>query len=175
MPAPYQPHSRARQRDYILRLRFRASIALWSEQAPRSIGTALSLTGFGLALLVGFVVAAINHAARDAALLLLFGAPMLIFGGLFLLFVFVEWAAKRFIHTHKYCGCCTFYRPQSSDYEVGLCRADPTESYVERTHSCPYFRYSERAMVRNRLAEKPALLHQIRVIQGDNEQTGSDK
>ena len=178
MPAPQQPHTRARQREYTRQLRYRAAMFLWNDQNPRSIGTALSITSIGLILLGGFVLAASSgsrDAGRDAALLLLFGAPMTIFGGLFLLFALVERAAKRFIHTSKYCGCCVFYHPHNDDYEVGLCRADPCEGYVQRAHVCPYFRYSERAMVRDKLSQKPLLLNQIRVVRDDNEQMGSEK
>ena len=176
MPSPYQPYSNVPHQGYTAGLHYSQLGHPWGEQDHR-VGAALMLTGIGLALLVGYIVAAftIAEAATYLALLLLFGVAMTLFGGLCLLFSLVEWAAIRFFPSKKYCGRCAFYHPQNDDYEVGLCQSTPRESYVQRTYSCSYFRYSERAMVRDRLAQKPTLLHQIRVIRADDGQTEDEK
>jgi hypothetical protein len=173
MPAPQEPKNRTQRRDHMQRLRHQGAPRWW-EQDPKSIGTACVITSTGAILIAIFVVAAITHDDRYAGPLLLFGCALFLFGSLILLFALVEWVAHRFIHPKKYCGCCVFYKPQGDEYDVGLCRSDPREGYVERTHSCPYFRYSERAMVRDRLSQQRSILNQIRIIQVDSEQTGSD-
>jgi hypothetical protein len=129
------------------------------------------MTIIGALAIVGFVLALQGGPGeREAAtFLLLLGAAMLLFGSLTLLLASIEWAVKRLIRTKKYCGRCVFYHSQNEEYDVGLCRADPREGFVQRTHSCPYFRYSERAMVRDRLAQKPELLRTIKIVRVESD------
>ncbi len=174
MPAPEQPYHRTQRRNHTQRLRYQDTPKWWNKQDSKSIGTACVMTTIGTLFIAAYIIAAMNGGDRYAWPLLPFGGSMLVFGILVLLFALIEWTAKRLVHTKKYCGCCAFYRPQGDEYDVGLCWSDPRESYVERTYSCPYFRYSERAMVRDRLSQQRELLDRIRILQIDSEQTGSD-
>jgi|SRR5579859_5916034 len=174
MPAPYEPHHRVQRRDYAHRLRYQAATHWWSKQDPKSLGTACAMTSIGAVLILGFILAVLNDDARFAGPLLLFGVAMSIFGGLLLLFALIEWVVKKFTHTKKYCGCCAFYKPQGDEYDLGLCLSDPQEGFVQRTHSCPYFLYSERAMVRDRLSQQHDLINNIRIIRVDSDQADSE-
>lgn len=174
MPAPQQSDHRAPRQARAHRLLSFAAEHLWNEQDPHSLGTACVMTGMGVVLLVGFVIAVLNDAEGYAGLLLLFGCALMLFGSLVLLFALLEWTVKWFSHPRKYCGCCTFYKPQEDEYALGMCRADPREGRVRRTHYCPSFRYSERAMVRDRLWQQRYLFERIRSIQVDSEQADSD-
>jgi hypothetical protein len=161
---------RAQRQEHARRLRYRSQGA-WGESAnPESLGTAYAMTVIGMLGMGGFVVALLSGGEKFATPFLLVGASMLLFGSLTLLLAGIEWTFKRLIHTTKYCGRCVFFHPQTEDYDVGLCRADPRESFVQRTHSCPYFRYSERAMVRDRLAQKPELLKAIKIARVESDE-----
>ncbi len=174
MPTPQQPYHPAQRRDHAQRLRLQGTPAWWHRQDPKGIGTACVMMVLGALFIASYVLAVVSTNDRYTWPLLPFGGALVIFGILILLFALVEWLVKRFIHSKKYCGCCAHYKPQGDEYDVGLCRADPREGYVARTHFCPYFRYSERAMVRDRLSQRHELLNRIRILQADSEQTGSD-
>jgi hypothetical protein len=132
------------------------------------------MTSLGAMFLLGFTLALINGATLYASPLLLFGTSLFLFGAILLIFIIGEKTAKRIIRAKKHCGCCYFYQPQDEVYDVGLCRADPREGFVQRMHSCPYFRHSERAMVRDRLAQKPEMLKNIRITHVDSGESSSD-
>jgi hypothetical protein len=57
------------------------------------------------------------------------------------------------------CGRCTFYRPSPDDYAHGTCMLDVARLATTSTDSCARFRYSERAMVRERLSAAPHILN----------------
>lgn len=174
MFAPQQPNHRAPRLERVYRLLSFVAAHLWKEQDPHGLGTACVMTSMGVILLVGFVIAILNDDEGYAGLFLLFGCALMLFGSLVLLFALIEWAVKWVAHPRKYCGCCTFYKPQEQEYALGMCRADPRQGQIRRTHYCPAFRYSERAMVRDRLWQKRYVLERIRSIQGDSEQADSD-
>jgi hypothetical protein len=173
MSAP-QPRRniRAQRQEHARRLRYRSQ-GTWGESAnPESLGTAYAMTAIGVIGVGGFALALFlgGDGNKFATPLLLIGASMLLFGSLTLLLAGIEWAFKRLIRSKKYCGRCVFYQSHNEEYDVGLCRADPREGFVQRTHSCPYFRYSERAMVRDRLAQRPELLKAIKIVRVESDE-----
>ena len=174
MGSPQRQNMRAQQRDHMYRLRYRAATQGMYMGEPGGLTTAIFMTSLGAILLLGFSLAIINGATLYASPLLLFGSSMFLFGAILLIFIVCEKATKRLIRAKKHCGCCYFYQPQDEVYDVGLCRADPREGFVQRTHSCPYFRHSERAMVRDRLAQKPDVLKHIRITHVDTGESSSD-
>jgi hypothetical protein len=174
MSAPRQPHQRAQRKDQPLRLRLLRAIKWWNRPDPNNIGPAWVMVSIGAIFIVSYIFAAISNNNISAALLLLFGGGLLLFGSPVLFFALIEWSIKRFVRARKYCGCCTFYKPGDEEYQVGVCRADTRQGAVQRTHLCPYFRYSERAMVRDRLWQQRYIVDRIRSVQGDSEQAGSD-
>ena len=62
-----------------------------------------------------------------------------------------------------HCGRCRFYQADSGAYSLGRCAAAPGEPAVRRADTCPSFHFSERAMVRERLSQRPDLLKQIHI------------
>ncbi len=173
MPAPRQPDRRSKRQDIMRWLRRLWVQTLWDKQDPYKQGPAWVMVTLGLVCIVFALVAVINHSDIYAGLLLLFGCGLVIFGSPLLLFALVEWTASQLIYDKKYCGRCASYQPKEENYAVGFCQASPNQGYIARTHSCPLFRYSERAMVRDRLWQQHYVLSQIRIIH-DDEQTGSD-
>lgn len=174
MGSPQRQNMRAQQREHLYRLRYRAATQGMYVGEPGGLTTAIFMTSLGVAFLLGFSLAIINGATLYASPLLLFGSSLFLFGVILLIFIMCEKTAKRMIRAKKHCGCCYFYQPQDEVYDVGLCQADPREGFVQRTHSCPYFRHSERAMVRDRLAQKPEMLQQIRIRRVDTGESSSD-
>lgn len=64
---------------------------------------------------------------------------------------------RKPIHQHHRCGMCAFYRAESTSYALGQCdRRD--QHLTTRLHTCEDYRYSERAMVRDRLSSVPQRL-----------------
>jgi hypothetical protein len=114
----------------------------------------MMMTSAGLALLAGFAGAEFAHAAPVGLFLLFFGCPLLVFGGMMLLVVFVASIVSKLKRVQSHCGRCRFYQPLDKEYTTGRCRADPRERMVLRTDGCPFFDYSERAMVRDRFAQR---------------------
>ncbi len=57
------------------------------------------------------------------------------------------------------CGRCTFYRPAKDDYARGTCMLDVARLATTSADTCGRFRYSERAMVRERLSAAPHVLN----------------
>ncbi len=174
MGSPYRHNMHAQHRGHLYRRRHRSAPERWHEMEPGSLPVAMMLTSIGAAFLLGFILAILNGAAISASPLLLFGCSTFLFGVVLLLLALGEQVAQRLIRTKKHCGCCAFYQPHDEEYDVGLCRADPREGYVQRTYKCPYFCFSERAMVRDRLAQRPELLKQLRMLQMDNGQANTD-
>ncbi len=174
MGSPHHQNMRAQHRDNAHRLRYRAATQGLTGQEPGGLSVALAMTGIGTVFMLGFILALLNGGSIYASPLLLFGCSLFTFGMALLAVVLGEKIARRLISKKKHCGCCVFYQPQDEVYDVGLCQADPREGFVQRAHSCPYFRYSERAMVRDRLAQRPEMLKQIRVIRAGNGQTGGE-
>lgn len=175
MGSPHRQNMRAQHRDNAHRLRYRAATQGLTGHDPGGMSVALVMTSSGTVLMLGFILALLNGGSVYASPLLLFGGSLSTFGIALLAIVLGEKIAKRLTSKKKHCGCCVFYQPQDEVYDVGLCQTDPREGFVQRTHSCPYFRYSERAMVRDRLAQRPEMLQHIRVIRVDNGQPGGEE
>ncbi|HEY7357858.1 MAG TPA: hypothetical protein VH590_15375 [Ktedonobacterales bacterium] len=174
MPAPRHPNQRAQCQDVMQWLRRLWARIKWDRQDPYKQGPAWVMVSAGLLLITLALVAIVNHSDMLGGLLLLFGCGLVILGCPLLLLALIEWIANQFIYDKKYCGCCVFYHPREDDYAVGLCGAADSETPVKRTHYCPSFRYSERAMVRERLWQQRYTANQIRISHIDDEQTGSD-
>ena len=110
-------------------------------------------------MLAGSLLIAFFSGLAYAGILFLFlGSPFLIYGSLLLLFVAVERAARRLRRVKNHCGRCQFYAPLEGQYGLGRCLAAPSNDTVHRTDSCPFFSYSERAMVRDRFAQRAQAL-----------------
>jgi hypothetical protein len=146
-----QGHSRRNRapRRYYLATRGR-----WNEPDAFGLATAAVITCMGLVLLVGFAAAEFTNAPLAGVLFVFLSAPFLVLGGLLLLLVFVEFILRRLRRIQNHCGRCRFYQPLEGQYTLGRCGADPREAKVHRTNGCPFFSYSERAMARERLAQR---------------------
>ncbi|HEY7355173.1 MAG TPA: hypothetical protein VH590_01870 [Ktedonobacterales bacterium] len=121
---------------------------------PFGWATGMLLTGIGLALLAGFAGAALAGASPGDFALLFFSCPFLVFGGMLLLILTVESLFHRLRRIQHHCGRCRFYRPLDEGYALGRCRIDPRQRVMQRASSCRFFEYSERAMVRERFAQR---------------------
>ena len=173
MSAPHQPNHRPQHGD-AARIQTHRAVHWWDKQNPRGTIIAYTMTILGLAFFPGFIIAVLNGNPVYASFLLLCGCALVFFGGIGLLFDLADWAAKRFIRSKRYCGCCVSYKAQQDDYSVGHCLAGHSEGEIQRNHFCPYFHYSERALVRDRLWQHRYSLERTNSIQVDSEQTGSD-
>lgn len=175
MSAPHQPDHRSQRPDNA-RTPSDASAEHWWEkqQNPRGTLIAYSMTILGFALLFLFLITAINNPPFYNGLLLLCSCALVFFGSIGLLFDLADWMAKRFIRSRRFCGCCVSYKPLPDDYSTGECLAAHSKGNVERNHLCPYFHYSERAMVRDRLWQNRYTVERIRSIQSDHKPTDND-
>jgi hypothetical protein len=125
---------------------------------PFGLATGFMLTGIGLALLAGFAGAMLADASPSNFAFLFLSFPFLAFGGMLLLMVFVESLARRLMRIQHHCGRCRFYRSLDDGYALGRCRIDPRQRVMQRTSGCRFFEYSERAMVRDRFAQRAEAL-----------------
>jgi hypothetical protein len=144
--------------------RLRSQEARGRPNAPDSFsrGPGLVLTAIGLALLAGFVWASAADAAPADELFIVFGCPFLVFGGILVLIGCVEVIWRRLRRIQNHCGRCRFYQALEGQYSLGHCRADPRQAMVHRTGACTFFDYSERAMVRDRFAQRAESLARSR-------------
>jgi hypothetical protein len=149
---PHQGYVNHRSQAY--QLRYLAVQGRWGEPNSLGLATGLVMTGIGLALLVGYVGAEFANDTLTGLLLLFFGSPFLVFGGMLLLVIVVESTWRRLRRIQNHCGRCRFYQALNEEYTLGHCRADPREAVVHRTGNCTFFDYSERAMVRDRFAQR---------------------
>lgn len=172
MSAPHQPyHHSERPDDTHVDA---PAVHWWDKQNPRGTIIAYTMTLLGLALLPALLIPTINDNPVYASFLLLCSCALVFFGSIGLLFDLADWAAKRFIRSRRYCGCCVSYQAQQGDYKLGYCAAGHSQGEIERNHFCPYFHYSERAMVRDRLWQHRYTLERIRSMKADSEQVDSD-
>jgi hypothetical protein len=174
MPAHRHPNRHTRRQDVMQWLHRLWEQMRWDRQDPYRQGPAWVMVAGGLLLITLALVAAVNRSDLPAGMLLLFGCGLIIFGSPLLFFALIEWTASHFIYDKKYCGCCASYRPREENYALGCCQASPNQGYVARTHSCPLFHYSERAMVRDRLWQERYIVDRIRPIPSDDGQTGNE-
>ncbi|HLV99170.1 MAG TPA: hypothetical protein VKT82_10905 [Ktedonobacterales bacterium] len=174
MPAHHHPKKRSQSGDYS-RWYSSSEVHWWDTPNPNGTIKAFTMTTIGILLLLGFILAvAINGNTVFSSFLLLCSCALIIIGGIVLLLDLAEWVAKRFISSRKYCGCCASYKPQQADYSVGQCLASHSKGGIQRNHFCPYFHYSERAMVRDRLWQNSYAIERRRSIKGKSEHAGSD-
>lgn len=146
--------------------RYEATRGRWHEPDPTGVRTGSLMAGIGMVFLTGFMLAALGANASSAMLLLLLGSPFLLFGGLLLLFAFGGKTLRRLRRIKQHCGRCRFYQALEGQYALGRCGADPHHAFVQRTDGCPFFRYSERALVRDRFAQHPKALQRARQAPG---------
>lgn len=136
------------------RLRYQPARGRWNTPDSFMRGPGLVMAGIGLALLAGFVWTSFANGDPADGLLVLVGCPLLIFGGILVLIACVESIWRRLRRIQNHCGRCRFYQALDGQYALGRCRADPRQAIVRRTGACPFFDYSERAMVRDRFAQR---------------------
>jgi hypothetical protein len=134
----------------------------WSQPDLNGARTGSLLVGIGVILLACFALAAPGASAGSATLLLMLGSPFLLFGGLLLLFALGAYTLRRLRRIKRHCGRCRFYQPFEGQYALGHCRADPRQALVQRGDGCPFFSYSERALVRERFAQHLNTLQRAR-------------
>jgi len=159
MAALHFHQGRQNQQRHTYRLALQQS---WNNPDPFGWATGIMLTSIGLALLAGFVGAELANATPVGFLLLFFGAPFLVFGGVLLLLGFIESIYHRLRRIEHHCGRCQFYRTLDDGYSLGRCQADPRQRVMQRTNGCQFFEYSERAMVRDRFAQQAEIISRRR-------------
>src|SRR5579885_2028750 len=137
-------HSQAQRPHYLV------TQGRWNEPSPPTLRSGIALSSIGLALLAAGIVIACGTTSGYSVFPL--SSPFLLYGGVLLLLASAEGIARRVQRIKNHCGRCCFYQPLEGQYTLGRCRADPHESVVHRLAGCPFFSYSERAMVRDRFA-----------------------
>jgi hypothetical protein len=125
-----------------------------------------------LLMLLGVAASASFFALGDSAdgsspasLLVVIGGAFFLIGAIMLCCDAGGKLAQRITRIKKHCGCCRFYQAEPGQYALGRCQADPNSALVQRSDGCPSFCHSPRAMVRDRLSQRPDVLAQLRVIQ----------
>jgi hypothetical protein len=137
---------------------------------PLNLRASGILIALALVLGLGFLLE-YSFAERSASPLLFFLASALFcLGSILLLFTLGRRVVSKFRGTRKRCGCCRFFEVQSGLHVIGRCQADPSRGTISCADSCPSFFFSERAMVRERLAQHPRILQQLQLI-GSNDVT----
>jgi|SRR5579859_771105 len=151
------------QRASAQRLRYLPTEGRWSQ--PEPIGLKKSIVMIGTGVTVSSVGALLALALGPDALTVpfLLGGCLILFGTVMLLLASAEKLAHRLSRIKKHCGCCRFYQAQPGQYALGCCQLAPNARAVHRVDACPSFRHSERAMVRDRLSQRPDLLTRIQI------------
>ena len=149
------------------RLRYLPTQGRWNEPETAGLRAGLKLTFVGLVLLGGFGLTILFNASDYAMPLFLPGSALLTMGAILLLFALGRTISGRLRRVKQHCGRCRFYQAHSGCYVLGCCGAAPGEPSVRRMDTCPSFHYSERAMVRERLARRPDILKQICITRAD--------
>ncbi|HEY7347567.1 MAG TPA: hypothetical protein VH599_04555 [Ktedonobacterales bacterium] len=144
--------------------RYLPSKGRWNAPEPVNLRTNLIIIGFGLALGAGYILELISGRSSEAGLFFLLASALLGLGGFSLFFALGRRLASRLRGVKKHCGCCRFYEVRSGLYVIGRCQADPSRNMVTCADGCRSFRFSERAMVRERLAQHPRILKQLQII-----------
>jgi hypothetical protein len=130
-----------------------------SEVPSTWLTMAIASSALGLALLTIAILMMVFVSGWIGGALLILAAPFSLIGVLLLLIEAGD-RLSRHLHRTHHCGTCRYYRAEADGYDRGLCLADPREAIVSRTYWCPYYTYSERAMVRDKLAQHPEKLRQ---------------
>lgn len=162
-PAPSPIKSQPQHNGRAHRQRYLPTQGRWDEPEVAGLRAGIKLSVAGLAALAGWSSIALLGNGEAALPLLLFGSVLLAIGGVLLLVALGRSMSGRIVRIKRHCGRCQFYQAEGSGYSLGRCAAAPGEAQVRRTHTCPSFHFSERAMVRERLSQRPDLLKQIRI------------
>ncbi len=162
MAALHFPQDRLGHHSQAHRLHYLVTRGRWNEPDRFGLSTGVVMTCIGLGMLGGFGGTLLADAAAAGALLIFLGSPFLVFGGMLLLLSLLESAWRRLRRIQNHCGRCRFYQALEGQYALGRCRADPHEAEVRRTDSCPFFQYSERAMVLDRFAQHAEVMGRSR-------------
>jgi hypothetical protein len=155
-PAPRA--SAYRPGDLLIRSRWAAA------PDPLNLRASGIVIALALVLGLGFLLEYSFAALGASPLLLFFASALFFFGGFLLLFTLGQWIVSKLRGARKHCGCCRFFEVQSGLHIIGRCQADPSRGTVSCADSCPSFFFSERAMVRERLAQHPRILQQLHII-----------
>jgi|GEM_PF-5323838 hypothetical protein len=123
------------------------------------LAMAIASSILGLSLLTTAILAIIFVSGWLGGALLVLATPFSLIGVLLLLIEACD-RLSRCLHRTHHCGSCRYYQPEADAYERGLCLVDPREPVVQRTYWCPYYTFSERAMVRDRLSQHSEKLRQ---------------
>lgn len=150
-------HQRQNHHRPSSRLSRRAKHNFRRAQESSGLVHGMTLTGMGLVLLVGGIVAELAQATFVSFVLLFFSCPFLVFGGMLLALLGIESLFRHVMRIQHHCGRCRFYRPLDASYALGRCQADPRQRVMQRIDACTFFEYSERAMVRDRFAQQAAI------------------
>lgn len=145
------------------RLRYLPTQGRWDEPEIAGLRAGIELLAAGGATLAAWGSIALLGNGEAALPLLLFGSVLLAIGGALLLVALGRATSGRIRRIKHHCGRCRFYQAESGLYSLGRCAAAPGEPAVCRTDTCPSFHFSERALVRERLSQRPDLLKQIRI------------
>ncbi len=145
------------------RSRYLPTRGCWNEPTTICLSKGAAMVSLGLLLSIGVVPLSLLVGPGASILLTLFASALFFPGSIILLFALGQKLAHRLRSIKKHCGTCRFYQAPGAFYVVGRCQADPSRQVVFRTDTCPSFSFSERAMVRDRLAQRPDLLKQIQI------------
>jgi hypothetical protein len=159
--AKQQPSQR--QAQPARRLRYLPTQGRWNEPETAGLQAGVKLTCVGLALLAGFGLTMLFNAGDYAMPFFLPGSALLLTGTILLLLALGRSITSQIRRVRQHCGRCRFYQPERGCYALGRCGTAPGEPFVRRADTCPSFCYSQRAMVRERLAQRPDMLKQIRI------------
>jgi hypothetical protein len=151
-------HSAADQRAPAL-----AAYSRWDEPEPIQPRVGFVLLGLGSILGLGYLLELAFAERDEAGLLLIFATGLLFSGSVWLLVALGQKIASRFRGVKKRCGCCHFFEVPSGLYVIGRCRVNASGQMVTRTDGCSSFRFSERAMARDRLGQHPGALKQLQI------------
>ncbi len=157
----HQRHSHQRASDH--RLRFLPTEGRWSQAEPTGLKKSLVMTTIGVGISSAGVLLALALGPDVITVPLLLGGSLICFGAVMLLCASGEKLIHRISRIKKHCGCCRFYQAQPGQYARGICQLDPRAHTVQRGDACPSFHHSERAMVRDRLSQRPDLLKGIQI------------
>ena len=172
MPATIPPRSQAtssplksqtQHNSRTRRLRYLPTQGRWDEPEVAGLRAGIKLIVAGLAALAGWSSIALLGNGEAALPLLLFGSVLFAIGGVLLFTALGRSMSGRIARIKRHCGRCQFYQAEGNGYSLGRCAAAPGAAQVRRTDACPSFHFSERAMVRERLSQRPDLLKQIRI------------
>lgn len=146
-----------------LRPRYLPTKGCWSEPEPVSLRRGLVFIFLGVATISSFfALGGVADGSSPASILVVLGGAFCMIGTIMLCCAAGGKLTQRITRIKKHCGCCQFYQAGPGQYALGRCRIGARA--VQRTDGCPHFHHSPRAMVRDRLSQRPDVLEHIRVV-----------